>query len=777
MKLEVNFKRGWSRKRLPGDRRLWLLWSIGLRIHLGANPLWEFVIYWQRLAAFTGALLVAGYLGLVTAVHYRWRQLPENQVTWLDLANAPWRWSELRRKRGETSIALGLKQLEAKKYAEALFNLRAGLARAPENMKGRAALVELLAAFGEPKEAFRVVEEGRRIDPQAEALIQMTLGFFSGTRSWQRMIEFTDEMLAANRRPPLDDTLRQRLVNQRADALLQLGRVEEAVNYLAQQPGQPGTPGRRDALRLRVIGLLRLGRGAEAQALFDAEGGRDAARSGPPHVELAIAKELGDVAGVETALRQLKASDELGVDSLLIAYQTWQEMGRSTLRDGAEHEIIMFHRDKEFVLQRFSKLLVELDNLPALERLRLTAMGRGMNTFAFDVGITEILLRRGAFADAQRRVVQWEGLLSALPTGQRNFPELVRRTVRAAALGGSGDGTALLAQLETMRGSAGPQIYLRTISTLEAAGRPALALDVARLGLRRLDTTDELIAVEARLAREAAASLAVAKPAEAAAPEPVDETNALSALDAALARQDLSAAQSLLRAWKSAHAAPTREDERVFGLREIRLALLQQDGPAVRQLVRRYLERQVAAEDALTVLALAAEVGAAGKSGAVTAAQAEVAAVRLNVPEVAAALSAQGYSGDSGSLASAEAARRALSDAFARQDYDKAAQLVRSVRRAAPDWLGEVAPELAFAEVRARALGGQIPAASLALRELIQRAAVMKPQAYDFIRQLARDGRHEAAKALLDEAVRLRGSDEEVIALRAEVAQLLSTKR
>ena len=57
-----------SRVLAPGDRRLWLLRSVALRIEQQTNPLWRFEIYHRRLLIALAALAVAGWLAAVSAL-------------------------------------------------------------------------------------------------------------------------------------------------------------------------------------------------------------------------------------------------------------------------------------------------------------------------------------------------------------------------------------------------------------------------------------------------------------------------------------------------------------------------------------------------------------------------------------------------------------------------------------------------------------------------------------------------------------------------------------
>lgn len=64
-----------KRELAPGDRRLWLLRSLALRIEVRANPLWVLEVYHRRLLIALSARTVAGWLLAATALFF-----------WLNLA-------------------------------------------------------------------------------------------------------------------------------------------------------------------------------------------------------------------------------------------------------------------------------------------------------------------------------------------------------------------------------------------------------------------------------------------------------------------------------------------------------------------------------------------------------------------------------------------------------------------------------------------------------------------------------------------------------------------
>lgn len=756
LQFRVQFEPRWRRQRSPDDRRFWLLWSIGFRIVLRAEPIWEFTVLWKRLALLVAVFGVGGYFGLVSFVHWRWQQIPDNRVRWIDLALAPVRWEQLRHKRGETALITGLRELEEGKIGSAVFNLRAGLARAPDNVPARLALSEVFALSGDANEAIKTVEQGLAHVPLSSELIGRLFLYLSNSGAWSRQVALADELLSSKRQPALPPELRDSVTRQRVVALLKLGRAAQALAALDALPPAGTADGRRDALALRLQTLQQLGRTDDARALYQKIGGDNPAERGSPNTELAIARYGGDAAAVESALRRLRAANPDSIEPFFTAFRTWHELGRTTLSEAVAAEISNLYARDENALQRFSKVLVELERAATLQRLRAAMARQRFNPFACDVGLTEIALRRGQWDDASALLAQWDGKVQELPDAQRVYPEFVRRLARVALVGGSGDVAALLAHLESQRSRISPVNYVAALRILEQAGRVPAAREVARLSVARYDGNDELRAVEARLATlEAVRTSVVAAPAARAARGSAEFDATLHDVDAALGAGRLDAAAAALRALKSSLPTPSRDEEHAVALREIRLACLQGEGATARFMVRRYLDRFSGADDALALVALAAELKQAGRKTTAELLQNEVATARLAQPEVAAALAGQGFSGDNSALVSADETRRSIEEAFTRGDFAKVPQIVRLVRRAAPDWLGDLAPELALAEMRARALSSELPSASYALRELLLRPGQARAPIWATLRLVARDGRPDAAQALAEQAVRI----------------------
>lgn len=84
----------------------------------------------------TGGAL-AGYLTTATALLLWLDRNPYNRVAFRDVVLLPFRWENFQSLRGQSLIEEGKAALRARRWDDALFKLRAGLARDPGNLAAR----------------------------------------------------------------------------------------------------------------------------------------------------------------------------------------------------------------------------------------------------------------------------------------------------------------------------------------------------------------------------------------------------------------------------------------------------------------------------------------------------------------------------------------------------------------------------------------------------------------------------------------------------------------
>ncbi len=589
MRLRLRTHSEWRRKLLPTDTRWWLLWAVGLRVEAQREPVWDVAFYWKRFLVALLLLVTTGYAAGVTALHQWWARQPETRVAWLDIAAAPLDRQKFREQRGERMIALGQAKAERGRLTEAVFDLQAGLARAPRHLEGRLTLVRVWTVLNRER-ALAVTEDGLRLRPDEPELLGALFELYALAGADARALALSAELLAPERRPPLSAMARRVVANARA-ALLLPAQADAALRLLETLPMAVGTRAEQRSLRLRLQALRLLGREAEAIALL-AQLPRDLERGARVDAELAIA--AGDAAAFEAALRRLKVESKEPMLTSLLAIRAWHELKRPTFRAAAVVDFIRFHGGEERALQALGALAVELDLPLLLLRAEQEAAKQRFNPFAFQVHQTELALRRGDLEEARRRLPGWEGTLPELPEQQRDLPEFFARLVRAAVEDGEAQNAALVAHVQRSGARLPMRLFKLAIETLERANNIATAAQVADLGVRFFAMNDELRDVQQRLGERvaqqkiAAARMGMAatsptpaeRRSEVAAADFADGAAVVAAVDEALAARDSARALRIIHTVRRAAPAWLGEIEPTLGAREFRARRAQGEMPA-----------------------------------------------------------------------------------------------------------------------------------------------------------------------------------------------------
>lgn len=755
----------------PGDRRFWLLGVLAIRRVEGVQAVWRLEFFWKRFLVLATVLAGVGYLVAATALWAWFRRTPQNKVTWVSVALAPVQRERFRTLRGETSIAVALERLRTRDYVEGFHGLRAGLARAPGHVEGRIVLATLLAG-NDPARALATLEEGLAQAPDSPELLRALFALYQQQQVQGRALQQARELLA--RQPPLSEGSRRLVAAARASILADQGEWAAAAQALAELPPAPEALEADRGALLRISVLIKLGQLAEAKAEIDR---RVVAGQATPEVfrlqaEHAIA--VRDDAALEGALRRLRAAGPDSPQAYLYTFQAWHRARRLTLRDRAEQEYYQLFGAQDAAMQVLAATAAGLDLPEVVQRAQQVAQRHRLSPFAFRVHLTEMALRRGDFDAAFRYLREWEGEVDTLKAPQRAYPQLVSLLARAS-IGGATQPTApLLAHLGEMRGRATPPVFTFVSSVLELGGHPEAAREAIGVGLRLYPHHDVMRAEERRLAGVIAKRAEIAADRRDASTEkreltsvPATAEESLAQLDRLFSRGELVAAGQQLRAVRAARPIWLASAEAELKAYELHLALLSQDPPTARTLIRTYLEQHHREQDALGLVAMAGQMLTAGKANEARLLHDEVLRARGSMPAVAARLKAMGLGSSGDELRmSPERALAAIDEAMRRKDPEHALFLIEEARRVAPDWLATGRGDLGIREVRVRLALDQRPTALFLLRDLTLKSEESRAIVLKAVRTLADDGDERTALLLAREVVKLLPGD-------ATAAQLL----
>jgi hypothetical protein len=750
LQLQFKFNPSLTRELAPGDRRLWLLRSVGLRIERQANPLWRFEIYHRRLFIALAALGLAGWLVAASALYCWLDRQPNNQVGWFDLA-APWRWRGLSAKRGDTVVLAGLDDLKARDYTSAFYNLRVGLVRSPGNVDGRLALARLIAGY-EPARAITLLEEGLPFAGDNPRLIAGLLGFYAAFQVQSHALDVVQGLLQAPRPQPLPAETRWLLERARVGLLLQLGRYPEAEAAFAAITTPPASTGSAGLAALQVELLLRTGHTAEAKDISVRLVSAPAVTPAVWRQAVEVAVAVGDSDALLSALRHLKAEAPEAPGAYLLAFQAWHRMKRLSYRDAAESEYGRLFRRNDGALQALAALAVTLDLPDVISRVRQLATEARLSPFAFQVYQTELALRRGEIEVATRHLHEWENNIDTLKTSQRFYPEFIKRLTRAAFAGTPDQVSFLLDHLAAARGQAQVSAYQLVATVLEKSGDAAGAAAAMQAGLQIYPQSEPLLVAQRHLA-EVIASAPVAA-AERAAPAavlillPATVSEARQQLAGLLQQDSLVAARDLARAIRAQKPAWLPLIETELAAHEVELAYLTLDQIASRTAVRAYLDRHRNEPDLLQLVGVAQRLAARGRLAEARLLAGEIAASPAATGPVHRALRELNLPDDmTPSIATPGEALAALDRSILVSEWAQAERLLKFLHDKPPPWLPDVAAEVELREVQVRLGLDQRPLALAALKDPVVRGGAARSAAFKLVRDLLARG--ESAKALL----------------------------
>lgn len=209
-----------------------------------------------RVLALLAALTVFSWFAGAGGLWWWLAQNPFNRVGYADLV-CPWRWHRISDLRGQGYIAEGLDALARKRVNEALFNIRQGLARRPNDAEARLALAKLYAGAGSYPGLRDMMKPQLAHGPAPVKFSRLLIEAASKNDDQATVILACDNALAAKN---LTADERGELLEDKARALLVQKKYPEAFAVL----DLAGRNRSADWRRLRVNTLIAAGRAQEA---------------------------------------------------------------------------------------------------------------------------------------------------------------------------------------------------------------------------------------------------------------------------------------------------------------------------------------------------------------------------------------------------------------------------------------------------------------------------------------------------------------------------------
>lgn len=430
------------------------------------------VISMRGVLAWAASLAVAAYFIGAAALWFWLERRPYNYVTYADLV-LPTRWSGVDALRGRAMIDEGLDDIKARRWGEGLQKLRIGIARYPEEIKGRMVLADLFLAMKARRQAIETYDGGLATRYPGRAYLEAMMRTASQAEDYEWWLRTCDRALElAGEGPSLTDD-RRWLVLQKLAALLAADRADEALK-LAEAEGETNSP---SIAEFRVLALLKAGRAADAVAFLDEWAGMAEGRRVEAQVlrlRVRACREAGDIAGMDRALEEMRAQAPTNPRPYVYAVVQNAIAGRE---DKAAAELDQFllrfgSRPKDLLV--LAEPLAETGEVALLERVLAHARRQGFAMPPFRRFMTESLMARGDWRGAAGQLALMEAEIDPAKDRQAAFwHDVTDALVQAALDAGEGTQSTLVSKVRGRQFTLA--VYKEMIRRLRAAGRPATA--------------------------------------------------------------------------------------------------------------------------------------------------------------------------------------------------------------------------------------------------------------------------------------------------------------
>ncbi|HWA88221.1 MAG TPA: hypothetical protein VG710_18480 [Opitutus sp.] len=490
-----------ANKELPGEWRLGL-WGIyerdpGSRIKGRAISV-------RGLLGWIGGGTLAAYLAAATALFMWFERQPTNLISYPDTLLLPLRWAQVRQLRGRMMTEQGLAALRARRWPEAVMALRAGLVRAPDDLRARMALAQFYLLANEWPRALEVLKD------------QLALGYPG--RSFLRSLfslarQGGDEetiVAACDRFRPTEKEDRNWLVAQKVAALLAAKRAAPAL-AIVEAEGPAATAALREE---RVMALLALGRPDDAVSFLESWRKQRRGDEGQV-VRLEVraygeAKRFPEMDAAWEAMRDLAPADPrtyvYGVVQKALA-------GRTAAANEAFDDYVLRFAGAPARLTLMATAAMEARQPALVQRCADVAAQHGFPARHFD----------GILLNAQLLAADWAGASRTLAALKRlPAPETPAEKFHLAwmerlfAVATHPDEAPLASLTELLQRPLPLNTFRETAEVLLRAGRYDATRSVLALATRSYPASRELVELGDRVAAEpAAAPVAMARSAQA----------------------------------------------------------------------------------------------------------------------------------------------------------------------------------------------------------------------------------------------------------------------
>jgi|GEM_PF-4780719 len=426
------------------------------------------------------SLVVCGVLtyALVVCGLYAWRTtIPHNQIEFVDVLIPIW--SRLSDKEGKTRIAQGMAAYRTGDRRTALFKLRAGLSRYPQDMAARYTLAEIYCTYGLLDRAAAVLQQGIPWGYPGKASIELMIYIAQFQPDFQLIVSAAERLLAF---PEIQqEKALQRLIYQAwiraliaTDRYAELYRVCHALNHTEDAVMQ--------AYDGEILALIQLGRKDEVVSLLESVPARVRQRSDYHVLALSAYLRLGRNTDALQSLRRLERAHPLDYIARAKAVVAFLSQGDEQTGVRALDSYVQRFKFNDTALAKIAELLTDLPASKYVKRCLGVAIElNSVNTELIRFLYVQSLVKEAEWAAAVVAQREWSSNVSD------SYESVHLRDWMDALLAAVLDADAvnlnrLLLQLEGH--TYPPEVYLESAIAMQRTGHLQPAVEILSLALQ-----------------------------------------------------------------------------------------------------------------------------------------------------------------------------------------------------------------------------------------------------------------------------------------------------
>jgi hypothetical protein len=665
------------------------------------------------------ALAIAGYFFGAAGLAYWFHQKPFNRVTYADLV-LPWRWEQLEARRGQSNLAQAEAEFEAGNYRSAFAYLRTGLARYPDDAQARLKLANLFIAFRLRAEAEKTLINAFDHTYPGGDYIKSAVAILEASDNAEFLLSFCDRgraALATQADPSARDA--RFLDGIKARVLFQLDRPDEAVALVEKYHPKD----------LEFLQMARVTQKISRKDPAASEAELKTWLAARPDSEQALSmavrvyRAAGQGPELQEAILRLRSRYPDNPAHISLALSACLRLGQvQEALDLLDLSVIRF-ANKSTAYLKWAEAISETGNDAALARLEQLATETNQNPQPIILTRLMAQIRRQAWADAEASSARLDALYPNVTPTIKALHAVAKALIESCSKSLKGAENTLVSSIAG--GWVSLRFYGEIVEALTRAERYETAMEVLTLAEGYYPTSRFIAVQRAEIAvklaeQNARQPSAIAKQLSGTGAGPAVPANAkdlFAALDAYVEAERNANAFALIRAVRKADPAWLQAALPELEWREVLMAA-NVDDIALLELNLRALLRTASPTQIERSLAQAEVWFSARRTSYGLMAVREVLKVRPEDPRANrllaewrprpsasdtmpfAAAPAPGGAEPAPALpASAESFFTAIDALSTGARAADALRLVRLVRKAEPEWLGTVLPELEWREV------------------------------------------------------------------------------